>query len=176
MKAVIPTGGRGTRMQPITFSANKHFIPVANKPLIFYPIETIAQIGVKEVGITYNPGMLEYVKSFLGDGAKWGLTFTFVLQERPIGLANIVQVCKDFLDGEPFIFHLGDNIFADGIVEAAEYFRTKKPNGLVTMIHHKQNKRMGVPYFDKRLAESMKFPLPSSGWSTIIIELMLLNI
>lgn len=149
MKAVIPTGGRGTRMQPITFSANKHFIPVANKPLIFYPIETIAETGIKEVGITYNPGMLENVKSFLGDGGRWGLKFTFILQEKPIGLANIVQVCEEYLAGEPFVFHLGDNIFADGITEAANYFRTKKPNGLVTMMHHKENKRMGVPYFDK---------------------------
>jgi len=150
MKAIIPTGGRGTRMQPVTFSSNKHFIPIANKPLIFYPIETIAETGIKEIGITYNPETYEQVKSLLGDGSQWGLTFTYVLQEKPIGLANIVEVCEEFLHGDPFVFHLGDNIFADGIVEQVDYFRKNKPNGLVTMIHHKDNTRMGVPYFDDR--------------------------
>lgn len=148
MKAIIPTGGRGTRMRPLTFSTNKHFIPVANKPLIFYPIETIADAGIKMVGITYNPGGLEEAKSYLGDGSKWGLSITYVLQEKAAGLANIVQVCEDFLDGDSFVFHLGDNIFVDGIKKQVEYFEKEKPNGLVTMIHHMENKRMGVPFFD----------------------------
>ena len=150
MKAIIPTGGRGTRMQPVTFSYNKHFIPIANKPLIFYPIETIAQTGIEEIGITYNPGFYDQVKGLLGDGSRWGVKFTYVLQEKPIGLANIVEVCEEFVNGEPFVFHLGDNIFADGIVEQVDYFRKNKPNGMVTMIHHKDNTRMGVPYFDDR--------------------------
>ncbi len=148
MKAIIPTGGRGTRMRPLTFSTNKHFIPVANKPLIFYPIETIADAGIKEVGITYNPGGLEEAKSYLGDGKHWGLNLTYILQEKPAGLANIVQVAEEFLSGESFVFHLGDNIFVDGIKDQVRYFEKEKPNGLVTMIHHKENKRMGVPFFN----------------------------
>ncbi|MCL5785015.1 MAG: glucose-1-phosphate thymidylyltransferase [Patescibacteria group bacterium] len=149
MKAIIPTGGRGTRMRPLTFSSNKHFIPVANKPLIFYPIETIASLGIKEFGITYNPGGLEEAQNILGDGNRWGLKFTYVLQEKPAGLANIVEVCEEYLHGDSFVFHLGDNIFVDGLQEAMDHFEKKKPNGLVTMMHHKENKRMGVPYFDK---------------------------
>lgn len=147
MKAIIPTGGRGTRMRPLTFSTNKHFIPVANKPLIFYPIETIADAGIKEVGITYNHGGLEEAKAYLGDGSRWGLSIVYILQEKPTGLANIVQVCEKFLAGDEFVLHLGDNIFVDGIKEAVDYFKRKKPNGLVTMIHHKENRRMGVPFF-----------------------------
>lgn len=149
MKAIIPTGGRGTRMRPLTFSTNKHFIPVANKPLIFYPIETIADAGIKEVAITYNPGGLEEAKAYLGDGSRWGLILTYVLQEKPAGLANIVQVCEEFIDGDCFVFHLGDNVFVDGIAEQVDYFEREKPNGLVTMIHHKENRRMGVPYFNE---------------------------
>lgn len=149
MKAIIPTGGRGTRMQPLTFSSNKHFIPVAGKPLIFYPIETIAATGIKEFGITYNPGYLEMVQSFLGDGSKWGAKFTYILQEKPIGLANIVQVAEGFIKGDEFVLHLGDNIFVDGLKEAVDHFQKRKPNGLITMMHHPENKRMGVPYFDK---------------------------
>lgn len=148
MKAIIPTGGRGTRMRPLTFSSNKHFIPVANKPLIYYPIETVAEAGIKEFGITYNPGYLEEVQSLLGDGSKWGLKFTFILQEKPAGLANIVEVAEEFVNGDSFVFHLGDNIFVDGIKDVVDYFIQNKPNGLVTMMHHKDNTRMGVPYFD----------------------------
>jgi len=148
LKAIIPTGGRGTRMRPLTFSTNKHFIPVANKPLIFYPIETIADAGIKEVGITYNPEGLDEAKSYLGDGSAWGLKITYILQEKPAGLANIVEVCEEFVGGDSFVFHLGDNMFVDGIKEQVEYFQKEKPNGLVTMIHHKENRRMGVPYFN----------------------------
>ncbi len=148
MKAIIPTGGRGTRMQPLTFSANKHFIPIANKPIIFYPIETVAKAGIKDIGITYNPGSLEMVKSFLGDGSRWGVNFTFILQEKPAGLANIFQVCEQYLAGDSFLLHLGDNMFIDGIEDLVDYFIKEKPNALVTMVKHKDNKRLGVPFFD----------------------------
>ncbi|TSC88588.1 MAG: Uncharacterized protein G01um10147_84 [Microgenomates group bacterium Gr01-1014_7] len=149
MKAIIPTGGRGTRMRPLTFSTNKHFIPVANKPLIFYPIETVANAGIKEVGITYNPGYLDEVKSVLGDGSRWGLKFTYILQEQPKGLANIFEVAEEYLNGESFVMHLGDNIFVGGINSLVSHFERQKPDGLVAMVHHSENTRLGVPYFDK---------------------------
>ena len=160
MKAVIPTGGRGTRMQPITFSANKHFIPVANKPLIFYPIETVVSAGIKDILITYNLGTLDLVKSFLGDGSRWGAKFTYVLQEEPKGLANVFQVCEKDLQGSPFLMHNGDNVFTKGIKDIVEYFLKNKPSGLVTMVHHKDNRRLGVPYFDEnnRLIQYVEKP------------------
>jgi glucose-1-phosphate thymidylyltransferase len=150
MKAIIPTGGRGTRMQPLTFSTNKHFIPVGNRPLIYYPIESIAAAGIKDVAITYNPGWLEAVKNHLGDGGKWGLKFSYILQEKPLGLANIFQVCEKFIRGERFLLHLGDNIFTEGISDLVRIFNEKKLYGMVTMVKHDENSRMGVPYFDER--------------------------
>jgi glucose-1-phosphate thymidylyltransferase len=150
MKAIIPTGGRGTRMQPITFSSNKHFIPVANKPLIFYPIESVVAAGVRDILVTYNPGWLDLVTSYLGTGEKWNAHITYVLQEKPAGLANVVQVCEEALHGESFVYHLGDNIFSDGITKYVEYFMKKKPNGLLLKVHHPENTRMGVPYFTKQ--------------------------
>lgn len=137
-------------MQPLTFSTNKHFIPVANKPLIYYPIEAIAGAGVKEVLITYNPGWLEFVKKNLGTGRKWGVKFKYVLQREPKGLADIVRSCKEELNGDPFALHLGDNIFTDGVKDAIDYFKKNKPNGLVYRVQHKENWRLGVPVFDKR--------------------------
>ena len=150
MKAIIPTGGRGTRMQPLTFSTNKHFIPIANKPLIHYPIEAVAEAGIKDIAITYNPGWLRYVKSQLGNGRKWGVKFTYILQERPLGLANILQVCEEYLAKQPFLMHLGDNIFTNGIKEYVSYFQKVKPNALAVIGRHPKNTRMGVPYFDKK--------------------------
>lgn len=150
MKAIIPTGGRGTRMRPLTFSTNKHFIPVANKPLIFYPIETVAEAGIKEIALTYNQGGLEEAKSILGDGSRWGLEFTYVLQAEPKGLANIFQVCEEYLKGESFLMHNGDNIFIDGIKDLVDYFVKNKPHALVTMVKHKDNRRLGVPLFDDK--------------------------
>lgn len=150
MKAIIPTGGRGTRMRPLTFSTNKHFIPIANKPLIFYPVETIADAGIKDVAITYNPGGLDEAKNILGDGSRWGLNFTYILQVEPKGLANIFQVCEEYLEGAPFLMHNGDNIFINGITEIVDYFLKNKPNALVTMVRHKDNRRLGVPFFDEK--------------------------
>jgi len=151
MKAIIPTGGMGTRMQPMSFYINKHFIPVANKPLIFYPIEAVAEAGIKEVAITYNPGGLDLAKEFLGDGSKWGLKFSYVLQEQARGgLADIVRVCEKYLGNDPFLLHLGDNIFTEGIKPYVNHFLKEKPNGMVTMVKHKENARLGVPVFDKK--------------------------
>ena len=150
MKAIIPTGGMGTRMRPMSFYVNKHFIPVANKPLLFYSIEAVAAVGVKDVIITYNPEGLEIAKEYLGDGGRWGLKFIYVLQENPRGgLADIVRVSEEALGGDDFLLHLGDNIFSEGIKEVVDHFLKKKPNGLVTMVKHKENKRLGVPVFDK---------------------------
>lgn len=150
MKAIIPTGGRGTRMQPLTFSTNKHFIPVGNKPLIYYPIESIANSGIKDVAITYNPGWLEILNNYLGNGSKWGLKFTFVLQDKPAGLANIFQVCEEYINGDRFLLHLGDNIFTSGINELVDYFIKNKPDGMVAKVRHPENWRLGVPVFDSK--------------------------
>ena len=167
-KAVIPSGGRGTRMQPLTFSANKHLIPVANKPLILYPIETVANAGVKDIAITYNTGGLDQIKNFLGDGSQWGVNISYVLQAEPKGLANIFQVCEEFFAGDPFIMHLGDNIFSDGIQDLVDHFVKEKPNGMVGKLRHPENSRLGVPIFDKkgRLVEYLEKPKnPPHDWA-----------
>lgn len=136
-------------MFPLTFTVGKHFIPLANKPLIYYPIETVAKAGIEEVAITYNPGWLPTVKAMVGDGSKWGINITYVLQKRPIGLANIFQVCEEFIAGDDFLLHLGDNIFDSGIKDLVEFFEKEKPDGMITKLKHPENRRMGVPVFDK---------------------------
>lgn len=150
MKGIITAGGKGTRMRPLTFSTNKHFIPLANKPLLFYAIETLAALGIKEIGVNYNPNQLEEIKSYLGDGKKWGVKFTFILQEAPLGLAHIIKVSEQFLKKDKFIMHLGDNIFWGEIKPLLNYFLKEKLNALAPLVHHPENWRLGVPYFDKK--------------------------
>ena len=149
MKAIIAAGGSGTRLRPLTFSSNKHLLPIANKPLLLYPIEAIAQTGIKEVGVIVNETRLA-VEGFLGTGEKWGLKITYINQEKPLGLAHVVKIAKDFLDGEPFVYHLGDNIFTQGIMKPFEKFVKEKPDALLTIIEHEENYRLGVPYFDDK--------------------------
>jgi len=135
-------------MRPLTFSANKHFIPIANKPLIHYAIETMTEAGIKDIGINYNPGQKQEIKSRLGTGRKWGVKFTYILQDQPLGLANIIEVSRQFLGKSRFVMSLGDNIFQGGIVGLVKKFNKSKANALLTTIHHSENTRMGVPYFD----------------------------
>ncbi len=137
-------------MQPLTFSTNKHFIPLANKPLIFYAIEEVVDAGIKEIGFNYNPGQLEEMKSYLGDGQKWEAKFTYILQKEPLGLAHIIEVSEPFLKKERFLMHNGDNIFHGGIKPLVDWFLKRKPNALAPIVHHKENWRLGVPYFDKK--------------------------
>lgn len=150
MKGLITAGGRGTRMRPLTFSTNKHFIPLANKPLLFYAIEEMVAAGITQIGINYNPGQLEEIKAHLGTGKKWGVKFTFILQEKPAGLAHIIKVSQQFLGRDKFVMHLGDNIFFGGIKPLVDRFRKSRAAALLTIIRHSENYRMGVPYFDRK--------------------------
>ncbi len=149
MKGLITAGGRGTRMRPVTFSTNKHFIPIANKPLLYYGLEEMINAGIKEIGINYNPGQVEELKAVLGSGDKWGVKFTYILQEEPKGLANIIEVSRNFIGKSKFVMHLGDNIFWGGIKNLIDKFRQSDANGMVTVIKHPENFRMGVPYLNK---------------------------
>lgn len=149
MKALIAAGGRGTRLRPITFTSNKHLIPVANKPILLYPLEAVVATGIKEVGVVVNETRPE-VEALLGDGSKWGVRITYILQPAPGGLADCVRLAEGFMGGEPFVFHLGDNILTEGIKEPTEYFLKVKPNALAVITRHEEPERLGVAMIDKK--------------------------
>jgi len=149
MKAIIAAGGSGTRLRPLTFSSNKQLLPVLNKPLLLYPFEAILETGIKEIGLVVNETR-PAIENLLGDGSKWGVKVTYINQAKPLGLAHVVKISQEFLDGQPFVYILGDNIFTDGIMKPFSLFAKTKPDGLLTYIKHKENKRLGVPYFDNK--------------------------
>ncbi len=145
MKALITAGGRATRLRPITYTTNKHLIPIANKPMLFYALEKVAETGVREVGININPGEKE-IQPVVGDGSRWGLKITYIEQAGgPKGLAHIVRNAKDFLGNEPFIFYLGDNIILGSIKRFVEKFMSDKLNVLLAFAKVPDPERFGVP-------------------------------
>lgn len=146
LKAIVAAAGKGTRLRPLTFTSNKHLIPIANKPLLLYPIENIASVGIKQVGIIVNETR-PAIESLLGNGKKWGLKITYINQPEPLGLAHVVKISQKFLGNSPFVYHLGDNIFTQGIKKPFEKFVSEKPDALLTVVEHQENFRLGVPYF-----------------------------
>ncbi len=145
MKALITAGGRATRLRPITYTINKHLIALANKPMIFYAIEKIAETGIKDIAININPGDTEIPKA-VGDGSRWGVKITFIEQTGgPKGLAHILKVAQPFLKDEPFVFYLGDNIILGSIVKFVEKFKHDKVNALLALSRVRDPQRFGVP-------------------------------
>ncbi len=148
MKALITAGGRGTRLRPITYTLNKHLIPIANKPMIFYALEKMAACGIKEVGININEGDTE-LPAAVKDGSRWGLKITYLEQKGgPLGLAHIIKNAKGFLNGEEFLFYLGDNIILGEINHFVDDFRRQGANCLLALSKVKDPQRFGVPVFN----------------------------
>ncbi len=144
MKALIASGGRGTRLRPITHTQNKHLIPIANKPILYYSIEAAAEAGIKEIGIVHNADSLE-VPNYVGDGSKWGVKITYIPQETPGGLAQVVMLAEKFIGSDKFIFYLGDNMVVGGIKRFVDEFACSSFNCFLTLSKVKDPERFGVP-------------------------------
>jgi glucose-1-phosphate thymidylyltransferase len=145
MKALITAGGKGTRLRPITHTSNKHLIPLANKPMLFYAIEAVARAGIAQVGIVVNPDTQDEIKKVLGQGERWGIELTYVLQEAPLGLAHVVKVSQKFIGDEPFVFYLGDNVIVETLQRFIDEFLKNKMNCQLVLAPVKDPERFGVP-------------------------------
>lgn len=121
MKGLILSGGAGTRLRPITHTSAKQLVPVANKPILFFGLEDMAEAGIKEVGIIVGTTADE-IKAAVGDGSKWGLKVTYIPQDEPLGLAHCVLIAKDFLGEDNFVMYLGDNLLRQGVKEFVDGF------------------------------------------------------
>ena len=121
MKALILAGGAGTRLRPITHTRAKQLVPVANKPILFYGLEAIADAGIKQVGIVVGDTAGE-VMAAVGDGSEWGLSVTYIPQEAPLGLAHAVLIARDFLATDDFVMYLGDNLLKQSLKDFVDRF------------------------------------------------------
>lgn len=147
MKALITAGGRATRLRPITHTVNKHLIPIAGKPMLFYALEKITEAGITDVGININEGDKE-IPAALGDGSRWGLSITYLEQIGGAkGLAHIIKNAKDqgYLKDESFLMYLGDNIVLGSLVPMLEKFERESLNCLLALAKVRDPQRFGVP-------------------------------
>lgn len=143
MKALIASGGRGTRLRPITHTQNKHLIPIANKPILYYAIEAAVDAGIQEIGIVHNADSLE-VPKYVGDGSRWSVRITYIPQEFPGGLAQVVMLAEPFIGKDKFIFYLGDNMVVGGVKRFIDEFERSGCNCFLTLAKVKDPERFGV--------------------------------
>src|SRR3954447_23242069 len=133
LKGLILSGGRGTRLRPITFTSAKQLVPVANKPVLFYGIEAMAAAGIDDVGIIIAPETGAEIREAAGDGSAFGISIEYIEQDAPLGLAHAVLTAEPFLGDSPFVMYLGDNLLRDGIVDLVDTFRTDGPDALILL-------------------------------------------
>ena len=147
MKALILSGGRGTRLRPITHTSAKQLVPVANKPILFYAIEAIIDTGIREIGIVVGETHAE-IRQACGDGSRWNCSITYIPQEAPLGLAHAVKISEPFLLDDPFVMFLGDNLVKDGISPLVAEFRENRYHAQILLAHVKNPSDFGVATLD----------------------------
>lgn len=123
MKGVILAGGTGSRLYPLTKVTNKHLLPVYDKPMIYYPLQTLISAGIKEIMIVSGRGHAGHFLELLGSGSEFGVHFTYEIQEEAGGIAQALSFAEDFADGDNITVILGDNIFQDSIKEEVSAFK-----------------------------------------------------
>lgn len=162
MKGLILSGGKGTRLYPITFNRAKQLVPVANKPVLFRVIEAINEAGITDIGIvTGDTG--EEIRQAVGDGKRWEVNITYIPQEAPLGLAHAVKISRQFLGDERFVMFLGDNVIQGGISGLIRQFADSQWNSQVVLTAVAQAQHYGVAELEdsgriKRLVEKPRNP------------------
>jgi glucose-1-phosphate thymidylyltransferase len=158
LKGLILSGGKGTRLRPITHTSAKQLVPVANKPVLFYGIEAMAEAGIDEVGIIIAPETGREIEAAAGDGSRFGVRITYVEQDEPLGLAHAVLTAERFLAGSPFVMYLGDNLLQGGISDLVAAFREHGPEALILLTPVADPENYGVAELATAEAEQSATP------------------
>ncbi len=143
MKGLILSGGKGTRLRPLTYTSAKQLIPVANKPILFYGIEFMRDAGIKEIGIIVGDTRAEIMER-VGDGSIWGVNIEYIYQPEPLGLAHAVLTAEKYLGEDDFTMYLGDNLLRDGIQSVVREYNEKKPDCMILLTQVKNPSQFGV--------------------------------
>jgi glucose-1-phosphate thymidylyltransferase len=147
IKGLILSGGRGTRLRPITHTSAKQLVPVANRPILFHAIDAVRDAGILDIGIVVGDTH-EEIRAAVKDGSDFGVRVTYLKQEEPLGLAHAVLVAEEFIAGDPFVMYLGDNCIRDGITPLVEEFRRESPNCQILLARVPDPSQFGVAALD----------------------------
>ena len=162
MKGLILSGGKGTRLRPITHTSAKQLVPVANKPVLFYGIEAMAAAGISEVGIIVAPETGDEIRAVAGNGGAFGVAITYVEQDEPLGLAHAVLTAEPFLGHSPFVMYLGDNLLRNGITDLVQTFVSESPDAQILLTPVPDPENYGVAELEdgrvSRLVEKPREP------------------
>jgi glucose-1-phosphate thymidylyltransferase len=150
MKGVLLSGGEGTRLRPITHTGPKQLVPVANKPVLQYAIEDLKEAGITEIGVILGNKGREAVQEFLGDGSRFGVDVTYIVQGRPLGLAHAVGCARDFVGNENFVVYLGDNILKQGIINLVRSFENGEFSAGIALQEVENPTQFGVASLDRK--------------------------
>lgn len=143
MKGLILCAGRGTRLHPFSYSQPKTLLPVANHPVLHYCISKLCEVGVHDIGIVIHPSQVQ-IPPLVGNGSQFGATITFIEQEVPLGIAHAVQLAQPFLQDEPFILLLGDNLLMDSLHGLMRAFTSEKSDGVVMLSEVERPQDYGI--------------------------------
>jgi glucose-1-phosphate thymidylyltransferase len=164
MKGLILSGGRGSRLYPLTYTSAKQLVPVANKPVLFRVIEAIRDAGIKDIGIVVGmDDNARQVREAVGRGRRWGVNVHFIAQEAPLGLAHAVKISQEFLGDDRFVMFLGDNVIQGGISPLIQEFEHSRWNSQIVLTRVEQPEQYGVAELAedgsiRRLIEKPKEP------------------
>lgn len=150
MKGIILAGGSGTRLHPLTLAVSKQLMPVYDKPMIYYPLNTLLEAGIREILIISTPHDAPLFKHLLGDGARIGCQFTYAIQAEPNGLAQAFVIGKDFIGKDPVALILGDNIFYGSGMKSLLQESINPTGGMVFAYQVSDPERYGVVEFDQK--------------------------